>query len=231
MAAVAAEVGTRAAQKLDNVIERLGIGRFHYLAAMVCGLANAADAVELLCISFILPELPQAVSNQEKSALNAAVFLGMLVGGVVAGVASDRLGRKPMLLSSLAVNAAFGLLSVLSPSWPWLAACRVVAGMGVGGSIPGVFGLFTEYLPVQSRGFFISIVAWWWMIGTYCIACFCVRTVPHVHKQRIFHLQTHASPPAREWGSDYPIYMRVSLSIPCPVCLQARCSLRAPHGS
>jgi len=52
------------------------------------------------------------------------------------------------------------------PSWPLIALMRVVAGIGVGGSIPSVFTLFTEYLPTKDRGFWINTVAWFWMFGS-----------------------------------------------------------------
>ena len=42
---------------LDAEIERMGTGRFTAVAAFICGLGNAADAVELLAISFIIPNL------------------------------------------------------------------------------------------------------------------------------------------------------------------------------
>ncbi len=47
-----------------------------------------------------------------------------------------------------------------------LAVCRVIAGIGVGGSIPSVFTLYTEYLPTHRRGMLLSIVAGFWTIGT-----------------------------------------------------------------
>lgn len=45
------------------------------------------------------------------------MFAGMLVGGLLAGVLSDHIGRKPTLIASLFVNAAFGLASAVSPHW------------------------------------------------------------------------------------------------------------------
>jgi VNT family MFS transporter (synaptic vesicle glycoprotein 2) len=136
------------------------------MAALVLGLGNAADAVELLCVSFIIPELDEDVRDTDKSILSAAVFAGMLVGGVAAGVVSDAMGRRRALAVCLIINAVFGALSSASPSWGWLAAARVAAGVGVGGSVPGVFTLMAELLPVARRGFFLSCVAWAWMVGT-----------------------------------------------------------------
>ncbi len=40
---------------LEEELDVIGVGRFHYMAGCICGLANAADAVELMSVSFILP--------------------------------------------------------------------------------------------------------------------------------------------------------------------------------
>ena len=39
----------------DSALDLAGYGRFHYWLAFICGWANASDAVEILCISFLLP--------------------------------------------------------------------------------------------------------------------------------------------------------------------------------
>ncbi len=41
---------------LDDELDTIGIGRFHWLAGVVCGIANASDAVEMMSIGYILPE-------------------------------------------------------------------------------------------------------------------------------------------------------------------------------
>lgn len=47
---------SRGGAACDDVIERLTAKsrRFQYLAAVICGIANASDAVEVLCLSFVL---------------------------------------------------------------------------------------------------------------------------------------------------------------------------------
>ena len=168
---------------VDSEINHLGFGKFQALALVTLGLANASDAVELLCLSFILPVLdgssaadrcgsgdtpdPGAAngySKTSKAVLSAAIFVGMLVGGLVFGAASDVWGRRRALSIALGINAVFGLLSAATSSYAALLVCRVVAGFGVGGSIPGVFSMAAEVLPAKNRGFWLSSVAWWWMV-------------------------------------------------------------------
>ncbi len=63
----------------EEALKRIGFGKFHYLILIVCGLANASDAVEILCVSFILPtaECDLNMSTADKGILNSMTFLGM----------------------------------------------------------------------------------------------------------------------------------------------------------
>ncbi|RQM20381.1 hypothetical protein B5M09_005782 [Aphanomyces astaci] len=65
------------------------------------------------------------------SCLTAAVFAGMLVGGLVGGVMADAYGRRPIVLLNLGINAVSALLSALSPSLNWLILFRCLAGIGL----------------------------------------------------------------------------------------------------
>jgi len=42
---------------IDSAIERIGFTHFHHCASAILGIANAADATELMSIGYILPEL------------------------------------------------------------------------------------------------------------------------------------------------------------------------------
>jgi VNT family MFS transporter (synaptic vesicle glycoprotein 2) len=77
---------------------QVGVGRFQWMALLVCGLANAADAVEILGMSLVLPAAegdPKfELTPSGKSALSSCIFLGMLLGGVLWGPMGDVLGQR-----------------------------------------------------------------------------------------------------------------------------------------
>jgi putative MFS transporter len=122
------------------------------------------------------------MTDAQVTALTLAVFAGMFGGANFNGAVSDRFGRRPGVLSglragsgsgpvfvstlyialcfsmltgwgraALAICALFGVLSGLAPSLPWLVAARFGVGFGVGGS-PAAIALYTEVLPIASRG-------------------------------------------------------------------------------
>eukprot|EP00597_Dinobryon_sp_UTEXLB2267_P002683 CAMPEP_0170068912 /NCGR_PEP_ID=MMETSP0019_2-20121128/7749_1 /TAXON_ID=98059 /ORGANISM="Dinobryon sp., Strain UTEXLB2267" /LENGTH=481 /DNA_ID=CAMNT_0010276755 /DNA_START=106 /DNA_END=1551 /DNA_ORIENTATION=- len=136
--------------------------------ALCLALGNAADAVEIMCVGFIMTEMQKSdnISTSDKEFLSAAVFLGMLFGGVTCGYLSDIFGRKYCLLVSLLLNATAGLASALSPNIDILIFCRVIGGIGIGGSVPTVFSLGAEIFPSNVRGKYLSIIAAFWMVGS-----------------------------------------------------------------
>ena len=75
-------------------------------------------AISIMNVSFILAEMP-GLSRAHKEVLSAAVFVGMLFGGVVCGYFADKVGRKPCLIVSLSVNFVASAFVGLSPDLNW----------------------------------------------------------------------------------------------------------------
>jgi MFS family permease len=72
-------------------------------------------------------------------------------GGLTWGFVGDIIGRQRSLVAALAVNAVFGALSAASTQLWHLLTLRLIAGMGVGGSMPVVFALMSEFCPPSTR--------------------------------------------------------------------------------
>ena len=151
----------------DTAIARTGYGKFHYLLMLICGWANASDAVEILCISFLLPsaECDLQLTPARKGWLSAILFVGMMIGGYVWGSLGDTLGRRTVLINAMMVNTVAGLLSSFSQDFYWFMLLRFLSGVGVGGSIPVVWTYYAEFQPSARRGEALSILASFWMIG------------------------------------------------------------------
>ena len=60
----------------EDALQCADFGRFQYILAMICGWANASDAVEILSVSFILSPAQCAIglTSSEKGVLNSIVF-------------------------------------------------------------------------------------------------------------------------------------------------------------
>lgn len=148
--------------------------QWEYWSMMLAlGVANSSDATEILCISYMLNDhgfKEHILYDNHGGLLAAAVFLGMLLGGLIVGTMGDWIGRRPMLLLGLLCNAVAGFLSALAPNIWTLSLLRLCAGVGIGATVPPLFTLVTELAPPSIRGFCVTLCASFWMVGSMYVA-------------------------------------------------------------
>ncbi|MDE6513979.1 MAG: multidrug effflux MFS transporter [Muribaculaceae bacterium] len=87
-----------------------------------------------------LPTMPSMMREFRTSASMTQMGIsmamaGMGVGSVLWGSASDRYGRKPVLLISLVVFVAATILAIPSHTIGWFIGCRFFQGLGAGGAM------------------------------------------------------------------------------------------------
>ena len=147
----------------------------YWIIMLSLGVANSSDASEILCLSYILSDASFQDTMLQDTAWRAgllagSVFLGMLLGGLFIGTLGDWFGRKPMLLVGLLCNCIAGILSAVCQNVIQLSLVRMVAGVGIGATVPPLFTLVTELAPPSRRGFFVTVAASFWMVGSIYVA-------------------------------------------------------------
>lgn len=179
----------------EALLNHVGFGKFQVLLLLVCGWANASDAVEILCVSFILPsaECELKLSPEGKGVLTAVIFVGMMFGGYLWGSLGDSVGRKNTLVSSLLLNSFGGLLSAFASSFEFFTFSRFLSGLGVGGSIPVVWSYFAEFQVAKNRGTMLSLLACSWMVGNIITACLAWLLIPRQELELDLYIQTLSS--------------------------------------
>ncbi len=172
----------------DEALEKVGFGRFQRRLLVVCGLGWAADAMEVLLVSFALPAMAAewSLSPIQKSLLATAIFVGMLIGALVWGRLCDRIGRRIGFVLTIVFYSLFGFLSAFAPSFQWFIILRVLTGFGVGGALPVDYGMFSEYLPTKNRGRRLVYLESFWALGTVFAAGLAWLIVPHFGWRALF---------------------------------------------
>ncbi len=82
------------------------------------------------------------------------LFFGALIGGRLA----DSIGRKKVLVSSVAVFGLFSLLTAMAWDVPSLTAFRLLTGLGVGGALPMLLALVSEAGDGDGQGASVAVV-------------------------------------------------------------------------
>lgn len=140
-------------------LERLRVGRFHRRFITLVSLGGWFDLYDLFMVAYLGAALQESrlLTLHQFSLLVAAGFLGMFVGTVFFGLASDRVGRRSAFVVMLLIYSVFTLAGALAPNAEWLIVSRFLAGVGIGAEIVVIDTYVTELVPSVVRGRFVAI--------------------------------------------------------------------------
>jgi putative MFS transporter len=175
-------------QTYDEALGEVGFGRFQRRLLVICGLGWAADAMEILLVSFAMPSMAAewALSKPQTALLQTAIFIGMLAGALFWGRLADKTGRRLGFVLTIAFYSVFGGLSALAPSFQWFLAIRFLVGFGVGGALPVDYGMFSEYLPKENRAKRLVYLESFWALGTLIAAGIAWIVLPRLGWRTLF---------------------------------------------
>lgn len=105
----------------------------------------------------IAPLIPKLASvfHVSVQTIGLAVPIYMIPYGVATllyGILSDRMGRRPIIISSLALFALLTLLTALARSATQLIFWRLLTGVGASGVVPMGLALMGDLFPYEKRG-------------------------------------------------------------------------------
>jgi len=124
------------------------------------------DSFDFNVLTFILIDIQRSFTvDRALAGLLGTVTLAMrLVGGTLAGTASDKWGRKLPLLFSVLWFSIFAFLAGFSTSYAMLFALRALFGLGMGGEWAAGMPLVLEHWPAKLRGLASGLLlgGWYW---------------------------------------------------------------------
>jgi AAHS family 4-hydroxybenzoate transporter-like MFS transporter len=133
----------------------------------LCFLLNFNDGIDVLLVSFTGAEIMQefGLSNAELGYIFSSGLGGMTAGCFVLAPLGDRIGRRKIFLISLAL-ISLGMLSVyFATSYGLLLVFRALTGLGIGGILPNLATVASEFSTDKTRDFNVGIVQGGWPLG------------------------------------------------------------------
>ncbi len=129
------------------------LGQTSAVTIILCFTAMIAEGFDTYAIGYIGPSLVKdwGISQAEVGTLYAVGVAASLLGSIAFGALSDLLGRKWLLIGSSVVFGIATLLSASAPSLSILMLTRVLAGIGLGASIPCSMALAAEAAKAKYR--------------------------------------------------------------------------------
>lgn len=146
---------------IGRVIDEQRLRFFSIVLLTMAVLANATDGYDIFVIGYAVPvfirdwHIPPASLGPVFSASIVGLFFGYPLFGFI----GDRWGRKTAIVSSMVIYGIMSLVTMGASSVQQLLVIRFVTGIGLGGVIPNVTALTSEFGPKRIRAVFIMITS------------------------------------------------------------------------
>lgn len=105
------------------------------------------------------------LSGGQTGLLSTTTLVCSALGGAIAGVLADKIGRTRTLMITVVVYALFTALCGLAPTYETLLVCRALQGVGFGGEWATGAILVAEYATTKHRGRTVAVIQSAWAIG------------------------------------------------------------------
>jgi MFS family permease len=137
-------------------LDRLPWGGFHTLVVVALGITWILDGLEVTlagALSGALKDSPVLQFTNTDVGIAASAYLaGAVLGALLFGWLTDRLGRKKLFFITLAVY----LVATAATAATWnlwtFAVCRFFTGAGIGGEYTAINSTIQELVPARYRG-------------------------------------------------------------------------------
>ena len=146
--------------ELETALDAAPVGRFLLGMLALCACVALLDGFDTLAITYVAPVIAKAwqLPKEAFGPIFAAHYVGAAAGAAIFGILADRWGRRPAIVWSTAVFAAFALATPLAQDFGSLFVLRALTGVGLGGALSNVIALVSEFAPARSRATMVSVL-------------------------------------------------------------------------
>lgn len=151
----------------SDVIAASKFNRFHLLVYLWCVYAIAFDGFDIAMYGVGLPLMMEDfnLTPVEAGAVGSYTLVGMMLGSFILGPVADIIGRKKVLAICMFLFSVFTLGSGLAPSVTAFTIMRFIASIGMGGLMPNVIAMMTDYSPKKNRALIVATMYCGYSVG------------------------------------------------------------------
>ncbi|WP_104471345.1 MFS transporter [Acinetobacter indicus] len=175
---------------INTLIDEAKFTPFHWGVLFWCLMIIIFDGYDLVIYGVALPLLMQewALSAVEAGLLASTALFGMMFGAMIFGTLSDKLGRKKTIMICVAIFSGFTFLGAFASNPVEFGILRFLAGLGIGGVMPNVVALMTEYAPKRIRSTLVALMFSGYAIGGMASALLGAWLVPQFGWKIMFYI-------------------------------------------
>lgn len=176
--------GATAGRSPSGPIPVPGRGRSGLVVTVLCFLAIVFDGYDLVIFGSTVPSLladeSWSIDAAQVGVIGSLALVGMLIGTLFVGALTDILGRRVIMMLSIAWFSVFMLATALAPTPELFGVFRFVTGIGLGGIVPTCVAITVEFAPRSRRQFTNAIMYSGYSVGGVLAAILALLALPTI---------------------------------------------------
>jgi len=175
---------------VSDIIDNNPMSRFQVRTLLLGGLVLFADGFDAQTIGFLAPSIADStkIPIGTFGPIFSASLIGLMIAAMLAGPIADRWGRKwPIIFSTFAL-AVFSILTAHSTTSNQLLIFRFLTGLGLGGALPNVVALASEYVPRRQMAVLVAALFCGLPLGGFICGMLSSAMLPVWGWQSVFYL-------------------------------------------
>jgi MFS transporter, AAHS family, 4-hydroxybenzoate transporter len=175
---------------VSEIIDQRPPGRFQVWTIVLCGVVLVLDGFDAQTIGYLAPSISETlgIPLEAFGPVFAASLLGLMIAAMAVGPVADRWGRKWAVVLSTITLAIFAVLTAHAASFNQLLIFRFLTGLGLGGAMPNVVSIASEYSPKRLQALFVATLFVGMPLGGFVCGLASSAMVPRWSWRSVFYL-------------------------------------------
>ena len=173
-----------------KMVDESKVNRFHLLIVFWGFFILLADGYDLMVYGAVIPSLMEewSMSSSMAGLIGSLTLIGGLIGNLLFGVVADMMGRKKSIIICLAGFSIFTVLCGFAVGAIDFAIYRFIAGIALGGIMPIVVSLTSEYAPKSVRSMLVGVASTGFAVGGILVALVGSNIITNLGWQWMFYI-------------------------------------------
>ena len=173
---------------VNRLIDESKFNRFHILVMFWCAFVIVFDGFDLVVYGSVVPVLMNewSLTPIQVGTLGSYALFGMMLGSFIFGPLADKLGHKNVIMISVTIFSLFTGMIAFANTPTEFGIFRFLAGLGLGGAMPNVGALMTEYAPKALRNTLVTIIYSGYAVGGVLSAGIGMVLIPNLGWESVF---------------------------------------------
>lgn len=152
---------------VNDVIDHAKFKPFHFNVVAWCLLIILFDGYDLAINGVVLPLLMDewGLSAVQAGMLASTALAGMMFGAMIFGSLADKIGRKKVIIICIVLFSGLTFAGGFASNPTEFGILRFLAGLGIGGVMPNLVALTSEYAPKNMRSTLVTTMFSGYAVG------------------------------------------------------------------